>query len=396
MSELLIQLPAAQKKAIVGLACVVEAQGKGGRFKSNDPEVDIIIRECFSAQWAGNWDSDYKHMYLGEAVSYAINDMSECIEIASELDDKTKFHFKNLLLELAGGNALVLLVGWDILKKIGFQVHTNPEPKNNHDGRSAKENDGMYEVKNPYYARIVDTAAVRGENQEEFSLLLSAQDVQGKIKANYEQWLEQGVCPTNGLVGHSVKKVETEDGPLHFLYISLGRERCMVVPVLESGLESIDAYMEDEKKVNNAVLAYDHSGERCRNLREFNKNNVYVPKERPSKKESPLGTKVIHFMSSTFERFEPGNHKGPDILPRRIDLTYSNLGQDVKLEVFQVMKPRYAKADFDDGKVLTYKDINKPGYYYEVETSEVDGSVVRVSFFQFNAIGQRVEYRYTV
>ena len=47
MSHLLKQLNEPEKQAIVALACLIEAQGKGGRFRSNDPEVEIIVDKCF-------------------------------------------------------------------------------------------------------------------------------------------------------------------------------------------------------------------------------------------------------------------------------------------------------------------------------------------------------------
>ena len=61
-----------------------------------------------------------------------------------------------------------------------------------------------------------------------------------------------------------------------------------------------------------------------------------------------------------------------------------------------MMRPRYAKIDSDDGVTLTYKDKIFPDAYYEVETSTVDGSIVRFSLFQLNERGQYKEMRYTI
>ena len=398
MSNMLEQLPEAQKKAIVALACMMEAQSKNGHFSTADPEVDVIIRECFSADWIGNWNTDYRHVYFAEAV---YSDMDECIRIVSELDDRTKYAFKNLLLDLAQDNAIRLLVTASIMQKIGLEPHANPESRRSGSNAGTQEDDGTYVVENPFYARLRNTAAVRGENEEMFTMKRDVLDPGERIGANYDQWLKQGVCPTNGLVGHSVKSVDTSEGKLHFICCSLGHEQHMVIPVLEAGLEEIDKWAEEDKKVNNRIIAYDRSGERCRALREENaKNKELIEPDRPeSQVTNGADTQdktVIHFIANHLERIEEGNHQGPNIQYRRIDLTYTNRGRDVMIEVFQVMKPRYARFEYDDGTTLTYRDINYPPYYYEVETSPADGSIVRLSMFQLNERGEYKEYRYTV
>ena len=48
MSDKLKTLSAAQKKVVVGIACYIEAQGKGGRFRSDEPEMDIIVSLAFA------------------------------------------------------------------------------------------------------------------------------------------------------------------------------------------------------------------------------------------------------------------------------------------------------------------------------------------------------------
>ena len=395
MSEKLKELPGAQKKAVVALACMLEAQSKNGHFSTIDPEVDTIARACFPANWVGNWDSDYRHTYFASAVSL---DKDDCVRMVSELDDVTKFAFKNLLLDLAQDNAIRLIVAASMLQGIGLEPHVNPQSKRGESNEDSQEDDGTYVVENPFYARICDASAVRGENDEVFTLKKNVTDVGERIGANYEQWLKQGVCPTNGLVGHSVKSVDTPEGKLQFLYCSLGNEQCMVIPVLEAGLEVIDKWAEEDKKVNNRILAYDRSGERCKALRAELKDvritDGPVAGDNPgtdSKDET-----VIHFIATHLERIEEGNHQGPNIQYRRIDLTYTNRGRDVKIEVLQVMKPRYARIEYDDGTTLTYRDVNYPPFYYEVETSPVDGSVVRLSMFQLNERGEYKEYRYTV
>lgn len=395
MSEKLRELPGAQKKAVVALACMLEAQSKNGHFSTIDPEVDTIARACFPANWVGNWDSDYRHTYFASAVSL---NMDDCIRIVSELDDVTKFAFKNLLLDLAGDNAIRLIVAGSMIQEIGLEPHTNPQSRRGNSDAGAQEDDGTYVVENPFYARICDVSAVRGENDEFFTMKKNVADEGERVGANYEQWLKQGVCPTNGLVGHSVKCVDTPEGKLQYLYCSLGHEQYMVIPVLEAGLEVIDKWAEEDKKVNNNILAYDRSGERCRALRAELKDARIMSGPVAARNPEPASKDevVIHFIANHLERIEEGNHQGPNIQYRRIDLTYTNRGRDVKIEVLQVMKPRYARIEYDDGTTLTYRDVNYPPFYYEVETSPVDGSVVRLSMFQLNERGEYKEYRYTV
>ena len=394
MNERLANLPEAQKKAVVMLACTVEAQSKNGTFKTNDPEVDVIAEACFRSDWEGFSNPFYKHTYFYEA---ATADMNECIRVASGMDDAGKYAFKVLLGEIAQNNAYRVLAMAGILQKIGFKPYVNPTPKTRTTDEDAQEDDGTYIVKDPFYGRIIDDTAVRGENNEVFTLKTSVSDVGERVGANYEQWMKDRVCPAKGLVGYSVKRVRTDEGPLQYLNCHIGGEKWMVIPILERGLEKIDKWANEDKEVNNKILAYDPRGERCMALRVKAKESTGTIKEYQASQPSGYQDKtVIHFDAVYLERLEPGNHRGPDYMPRRIDLTYTNLGRDVVIEVKQTMKPRYARIENDNGVTLTYRDINAPVCYYEVETSPVDGSVVRVSIFQPNEFGQKKEYRYTI
>ena len=120
MSNKLKQLSGEQKKAVVGLACMIEAQGKGGHFRSNDPEMDIIIRECFNDDWVGTWNNEYRHSYLGNAAVYAANNQEECFRVVSELDMETKYAFKNMMIDIIGNNAMMVLAAAYAYKRIGL------------------------------------------------------------------------------------------------------------------------------------------------------------------------------------------------------------------------------------------------------------------------------------
>ena len=171
MSIVLQRLSDSNKKAIVSLACMIEAQGKGGRFRSNDPEVDIIIRECFDDSWRGNWDNDYKHNYFGQAVLYAINNQRECFQIVAALDDETKYAFKNMMIDIIGDNAMMVLAAAYVYKEIGMPTYVAPQREESvRQERNEQEEGDASNIEDPFYI-LINVGAVRGENDKVFTLV---------------------------------------------------------------------------------------------------------------------------------------------------------------------------------------------------------------------------------
>lgn len=390
MNEKLIQLTGAQKKAVVALACMVEAQGKGGHFKTIDPETDIIIRECFQADWVGNWDTEYRHQYLIGAVNM---DMNKCLSIVSEFDELTKFAFKNLLLQIVGDSALAMLAAGQVLKGIQFETPVASQPqKHKVEEKDTQEEDGTHVIADAFFARLSDINAIRADNcSEVFTVKESADDPGKKCGANYDSWKEYGVCPTVGVVGYvnPKKRIVSSEGTAFFLIC----EDNLIVPVLEWGLERIDSWEYKEKRQNNRILIYDKSGKRCDALRAMKKSSA--PSNRVSKNSYP-DKKVVHFEAHTQDRFEPGKNFPTSFVLRNIILTYTVHGSHLELEVAGRMKPRHAVLEKDDGIILTYRDEYNKTAYYEVETDPNNNTVVRVSIFQKNEYFETVEYRYTV
>ena len=389
MSEKLRQLPGAQKKAIVALACIVEAQGKGGHFKSIDPEVDTIIEECFDNDWAGNWDDEYRHLYLAGAV---LLDKDQCIETVSALDMETKQAFKNLLLDIVGDDAMTVLAAAYVLKGIGMPstpIPSAPTPRKN--DKNTQEEDGTYVVEDSYFARLSDVNAVRSDDVKVFTIVDEDDDTQVKVGCGFNAWSSTGVCPANGIIGYvrNDRTVDTPEGKLCYLIC----EDYLVVPVLEWGLERIDEWEYRSKTQYNKVLSYDKSGKRCASLRSMKQT---APTFKGGIKEADSDKKVVHFMATVQERFEPGRFFEPNYIQRQIHLTYTSHGSRLKLEVMGVMKPRNAKFESDDGRILKYRDEYNPSVYYEVETEPVHNSIVRVSIFQLNQVLEYVEFRYTI
>ena len=194
MSEKLRQLPGAQKKAIVALACIVEAQGKGGHFKSIDPEVDTIIEECFDDDWAGNWDDEYRHLYLAGAV---LLDKDQCIETVSALDMETKQAFKNLLLDIVGDDAMTVLAAAYVLKGIGMPstpIPSAPTPRKN--DKNTQEEDGTYVVEDSYFARLSDVNAVRSDDVKVFTIVDEDDDTQVKVGCGFNACRRESARPT--------------------------------------------------------------------------------------------------------------------------------------------------------------------------------------------------------
>ena len=387
MSEQLKRLSGAQKKAVVGLACMVAAQENGGRFRTNDPEVDIIVRECFDDDWVGNWDSDYRHHYMAEA---ATSDMQQNQALIAVLDMETKYAFKNLLIEVMGDSAIKALVASYLLQGIGFPAANQTQQReSSRVERNTAEEDDENVAKDAHFARIADVRAVR-ENPKVFKI----QNDEGTCRdvvGNYHAWREVTVCPSNGLVGFYLDSQceSSPEGRLCFLIC----EDDMIVPTLEWGLEEIDDWNYREKRQHNRIISVDKSGARLEALRSMDK--AAAP-SRPAKSPEEADKKVVHFMATVQQRFEPNKSFPANYILRQIRLTYTKRGSHLELEVMGVMMPRHAVIEDDDGRILTYRDTTNKTTYYEVETEPRDNSVVRVSIFQMlNLNMDYVEYRYT-
>ena len=386
MSEQLKRLSGAQKKAVVGLACMVAAQENAGRFRTNDPEVDIIIRHCFDEGWVGNWDTDYRHHYMAEA---ATSDMQQNQALVTALDMETKVAFKNLLIEVMGDSAIKMVCASYLLKEIGLPSSNQPpQRESSRIERNTEEADENV-AKDTHFARIADVRAVR-ENQKLFRL----QDGNGTCRdvvGNYLAWREGAVCPTNGLVGFYLDSQceVTPEGRLCFLIC----EDDLVVPTLERGLEEIDDWNYREKRQYNRILSVDKSGARLDAFRSMDKT---IDPDQPVRSTNESDRKVVHFMATVQQRFEPNRTFPTNYILRQIQLTYTKQGSHLELEVMGVMMPRHAVIENDDGRILTYRDTTNKTTYYEVETEPRDNSIVRVSVFQMlNLNMDYVEYRYT-
>lgn len=390
MSEKLRMLPGAQKKAVVALACMVEAQGKEGRFRTDDPEVGTIVRECFGPDWAGRWDDDYRNRYLADAVT---QDADRCLETVSALDMETKYAFKNLLIDIVGDDAMTMLAAAYVLKGIGMEAAPDsPAPGPAKERRNTQEDDGTYVVKDAFYARLSDVNAIRAEGSTEvFTMKHSADDPGVRCGTDYDAWKGAGVCPANGVIGYvnPAKGRVTSEGTLYYLVC----ETDLVVPVLDWGLEKIDQWQYASKRQNNRVLMYDKSGKHCEALRAMKKSSRREPETKPAADPSKT---VVHFEAHVQEKYISGQQIDPNYIIRHITLTYTAHGSRLELEVLGVMRPRHARFENDDGRVIRYRDMNNPVVYYEVETDPRDNTIVRVSIIQLNEDYETVEYRYTV
>lgn len=100
----------------------------------------------------------------------------------------------------------------------------------------------------------------------------------------------------------------------------------------------------------------------------------------------------ITFWATKQDRFEPGKTYPTYNVPRTIELNYSPLGNEVTITVLGVMAPKHAVIVSDKNNVLTYRDTTNPAFMYEVETTPVDNTIIRVSV----KVGGMIEYRYTL
>jgi hypothetical protein len=213
------------------------------------------------------------------------------------------------------------------------------------------------------------------------------------VGANYEYWLQEGICPVNGIVGYvdPRKNVSTEEGTLSYL-ICPGK---LVVPTLSWGLEKIDEWSYRQKSQHNRMLSCDRSGELCK--AQMRNEKPYDGSFKHTKSSPGSDTQVVRFTATVQERFENGMPASPsNYIERDICLIYTKRGSELTLEVIGVMRPRNARFQNDDGRILKYVDKDRPYTYYEVETEPVHNSIVRVSVFQKNQFFQDLEYRYTI
>lgn len=393
MSHLLKQLDEPEKKAVVALACLIEAQGKGGRFRSNDPEVKIIVDNCFDENWIGHWHDEFRHIYLGNAAQYAANNLDDCIAMVASLDLQVKFAFKTMMIDIIGDSAIMTVVAAHVYREIGLPEFTPPKERETpKEERNTQEDDGTSILEDAFYC-LIDCSAIRGNNDTVFTLVDEDADESIQVGANYAYWREEGVCPVNGLVGYVDPKrnVPTEEGTLSYL-ICPGN---LVIPVLGWGLEKIDEWSYRQKSQHNRMLSCDRSGKLCD--AQMKNEKPYDGSFKHTKSSSGNDTQVVRFTATVQERYENGMPASPsNYIERDICLTYTKKGSELTLEVVGVMRPRNAKFQNDDGRILTYIDKDRPFTYYEVETEPVHNSIVRVSIFQKNHNFDDIEYRYTI
>lgn len=102
----------------------------------------------------------------------------------------------------------------------------------------------------------------------------------------------------------------------------------------------------------------------------------------------------ITFLADRQDRFEPGKSFPTNHIQRVVVLDYSPLGNEVTISVVGVMQPKKARIVSDRNNVLTYQDLNNPGFRYEVETNPRDNTIVRVSVKV--SAPMTVEYRYSI
>ena len=392
MSHLLKQLNVLEKQAVVGLACLIEAQGKGGRFRSNDPEVEIIVDNCFDEDWMGHWHNEYRHTYLGNAALQASHNRDEYIARVASLDLDVKFAFKTMMIDIIGDNAIMTIVAAHIYREIGLPEFTPPKEREiPREERNTQEEDGTIILKDPFYL-LKNCNAIRGNNDTVFNLIDDDTDENFQVGANYTYWLEKGICPVNGIVGYVNPRnnVSTDEGILSYL-VCPGN---LVVPVLSWGLEKIDEWSYRQKHQHNRMLMCDRSGKLCK--AQMQNEKPYDASVNQSNSSIRTDVQVVRFTATVQERIENGIPSIPNYIERDICLTYTKKGSALTLEVVGVMRPRNARFQKDDGRVLTYVDNDRPYTYYEVETEPVYNSIVRVSVFQKNQLFQDIEYRYTI
>lgn len=391
MSKLLQQLSLDKKKAIIALSCAVIATRNKGHLNLKDPDLDMVLKECFDEEWVNNREDSYRGFLLYESLQ---SKMEEHMRKVAALEIEEKYAFKTMILAMLRDNAIEVLTAGYIFKQIGLPENsTSQKETKSREEKNTQEEDGTFVVENSYYARLTDVGAVRGDSNDVFTVVDDASDEGIKVGTNYDAWEKAGVCPVNGVIGYVMEdqNKKTSEGTLCYLMC----EDNLIVPVMEWGLERIDEWEYREKRQNNRILSFDKSGHLCAALRKMPKK--HQPSIQKNQKDVSEDKKVVHFMATVQQRFEPGKFFPANYTERQIHLTYTKRGSLLELEVLGVMKPRHAKFENDNGRILRYRDTTNEDVYYEVETEPVHNSIVRVSIFQpINEYYEFVEYRYTI
>jgi hypothetical protein len=386
MIDILERLPEPEKKAIISLCCVVEAQNNNGRYSTKETNIERALHAVFNSEWVGFYDIEFRNNYIISCLELGLE---ESIRLISNCCDEVKYEFHVIVLDFTNENSFnSTFVCAKILENIGYKELIRPKDSHTKTEKETNEDDGTYVVEDAIYVRIINTDAVRGENDDKYEVFDEDSNTTTSVYANYQEWFNNGICPTNGLVGYVSKKIDTEEGTICLVIC----EAEIIIPVLEFGLEEIDQHEYIEKRTNNRIIAYDKSNERCIQLRGKTKISSNE-KIRPQKRRSTI---IRHFYAQIQERFEPGKQFPRSNIMRHIVLEYTANGAEVTITVKGIMQPRHARIESDNGTVLKYRDLNNDMVYYEVETSRSTGSVVRVSLFQPNLDFNYIEYRYTL
>ena len=369
MIDTLYNLTDRQKQAAIVLACQVIACTSDQVIRMDDEDVMLVADAFF-----GDIDMMHFKRFLQDGFQLGGDG---CVSIVRGFDKIEKQAFQFLLTQLIHDKAYRMNTAATLLRLCGFEPHGQNEmkPLEEKDYGIEKEDEGASAAQ---FVRVIDTSAIRGESSEVFTLMSNDGTVVNKVTANYDEWISKEWCPSNGIVGIIGKQESTLEGNL--CYVAFGTKH--VVPILERGLEKIDAFEWQAKAQYNFILAHDKGGVRCKELRE----GRYQPKAIPLRKHA--GNR-IRFVSSRFIRVENGI-ESLEYAQRLITFEYNAQCSEVDINIKGVMQPKHARIVHDNGRVLKYVDTTNPMFRYEIETDPVSNRITRFSMF----VGNMIEYRY--
>ena len=85
MIDILERLPEPEKKAIISLCCVVEAQNNNGRYSTKETNIERALHAVFNSEWVGFYDIKFRNNYIISCLELGLE---ESIRLISNCCDE--------------------------------------------------------------------------------------------------------------------------------------------------------------------------------------------------------------------------------------------------------------------------------------------------------------------
>ena len=365
MDPVLEKLSPQQKISALKVGLAVVASTNEGSIRSNDPDIITLVQGLYGSF---SDESQFPEVLMKRVQQAIQMTEPESNSLLKEFSIEEQSAFKVLLGDIYHDEVVRQVIAGALLQEGGFVP-----PK----GAATEKPKAKPALQQHSLVEITDVAAVREDNDECFNLFLANSEEEARhlppqrMRANFDTWINAGLCPTEGMTGIVMKTKESPEGTLYYVAI----EDFMVIPMLDFGIDVIDEGTFTRYRQNNKFHSYDPEGTRCRSL----EASPRIVKDKVYRKTDP-GKVILNVVTHILRRYENGVLVSDAYNDRLVILEYSDHGRRLDLTVHMSMQTKHAQMVKDDGSVLYYKDIDVPWARYEVETGP-DNETVRVSIF---------------